>query len=111
VLEKALQHFGLEGGAVPQTERQRMLLIDVVFRYYQRWGTTPPNVAVAELLQFSMSELQNPSCTQARIASQSALLLEQTEVARAHALSLLRKGYFEPEFISFCREYELCAGD
>ena len=111
VLEKALQHFGLEDGAVPQTERQRMRLLDVVFRYYQRSGTTPSNAVAAELLQFSMSELQNPSCTQARIASQSALLLGQTEVARAHAVNLLQKGYFEPEFISFCREYELCAGE
>ena len=94
-----------------QTEMQKMRLLDVAFRYFQRSGAPPSNAAVAELLQVPLSELQNPSCTELRVASQSALLQGQIEVARAHAVNLLQKGYFEPEFISFCREYELCAGE
>ena len=111
VLNQALAYSSEQVDAAPQIELLKFSLLDAAFRYFQRHGQVPLTPHVNEIMEMPIVESESPSCTHMRLAVQNAILQERSEAAKGYTANLLAKGYYEPEFISFCREYELCTGD
>jgi len=48
------------------------------------------------------------SCDDASLAARIAVMKEDMSLARDYTAYLLGKGFFEPEFAAFCKEYATC---
>ena len=111
LLEQALQYFGEQVAASPHIGQQGRILLQTVFRYFRRKGVLPQDEYLNAVEELSLDRSPTPSCNELRLAAMRAMLLGQPDAAKRYTSDLLGKGYLDPEFINFCREYDLCPGE
>jgi len=78
------------------------------FEYWQHFGETP-GAAVDKLLEpveFEPNAVK--SCNDAGVAARLAVARGDLDRARNLVDFALQKGYYDPDFIEFCRRYGLC---
>jgi hypothetical protein len=83
--------------------QRRLLLAN--FLDWDLFGTPPDADLIAESREGG-SEGNN--CEFAAMDARAAILRNDRVDAERHTAYLLDKGYFEPDFVRFCRRYELC---
>lgn len=78
---------------------------------FEHWVQTrePPSPEVRVLLQGLLQQDQLvKSCDDASLGTRLAIMNEEQDLARGYTEYLLSKGFFEPEFVRICHEYQLC---
>jgi hypothetical protein len=92
----------------PDIRETQVALAWAAFDHWQQLGTYPP--AARELLQPGL--LPKPaaveSCSAANLAARLAVAEGNLPRARQYVDYALGKGYFAPDFITFCKRYGLC---
>ena len=78
------------------------------FLYWEQFGSFPPGAPelLARGLQSHTAEIEN--CYSADLAARLAVAEGDTVRAREYVDYVLSKGYFAPDFITFCKQYGLC---
>lgn len=89
----------------------RESLQQLAFAGVEFWRHTGqlPGDGVNELLDdYLDDDARDRSCSEAGLAARLALMRGDRERAAGYTRYVLAKGYFEPDFVSFCREFALC---
>lgn len=92
----------------PDNRSSRQFLARVWWEYWARNGELPDDQAVAMLNDYLVDPAEATSCNDAGLAARLEIMRGNTSLASDYTLYLLEKGYFEPEFVAFCRDYNLC---
>lgn len=98
-------------GLVRQNPGHRDSLFQLAYAAVERWHLTgaEPGTEVGQLLDGYLEDSPAAgSCAEASMAARLALLRGDRERAAGYTGQVLAKGYFEPEFIAFCRLHALC---
>jgi tetratricopeptide (TPR) repeat protein len=91
----------------PDFRRSLVALVYASFFYWEQFGVQPPGSP--ELLATLYPEdFKAEACTDADRAARIAVMEGDREKARRMTDYAVGKGYFEAEFIRFCRQYGLC---
>jgi len=80
------------------------------FIYWQQFGEKPDS-AVGSLLEQYLPDSDSDSienCTDASLAARLAVSDGNAQLAKRYTRYVMGKGYFEPDFVTFCRKYQLC---
>ena len=78
-----------------------------VFQYWEHFGEHPAIPAgLLDPLHMGIVDVQ--SCTDADRLARIAVMDGELDKARSFTDYAVGKGYFDPEFINFCRQYGLC---
>jgi tetratricopeptide (TPR) repeat protein len=96
---------------VREKPQNRISLYSFVRGAYQQWyqfGQLPDEQANAAIEQFLTGRKSMESCDDASLAAQLAVMRGDKELARGYTSYLLEKGYFEPQFVAFCKEQKIC---
>jgi len=104
VLEKAVRQNPDHHGSHDRLAR-------AFFQYWSIHGETPDSDLLSLMEDYSLREKPVTSCGAASLAAQQAMMRGDKETARNYTSYLLAKGYYEPEFIKFCKEYDLCENE
>jgi hypothetical protein len=86
----------------------RQFLARAWWEYWARNGVLPNEQAASALENYLANPKKATSCNDAGLAARLEIMRGNTSLASDYTLYLLEKGYFEPEFVTFCREYNLC---
>ena len=78
------------------------------FEYWQHFGESPGEAVEPLLEPVELEPNDVMSCYDASISARLAVARGDLDRAEKLADYVLQKGYFEPDFIAFCRRYELC---
>lgn len=83
-------------------------LTGAYFTYWNQFGEKPADT-ISNLLDGYLSEPDEvESCSDASLAARLAIMNGDVELAKSYTHYLRGNGYFEADFISFCREFRLC---
>ena len=80
------------------------------FIYWQQFGEKPDSAVDSLLVQYLPDSDSDSidNCTDASLAARLAVSDGNTQLAKRHTRYVMGKGYFEPDFVAFCRKYQLC---
>jgi len=81
---------------------------------YELWRQKPAIPALEIQKMVALNTQPNTdalSCRQAVLSSQVSIVQGDTEKAQAYAAYLHSKKFFDPEYLQFCRQQSLCAGE
>jgi tetratricopeptide (TPR) repeat protein len=92
----------------PKNRLGRQFLARAWWEYWARNGVLPNEQAASALENYLANPKKATSCNDAGLAARLEIMRGNTSLASDYTLYLLEKGYFEPEFVTFCREYNLC---
>ena len=115
--ELALAQTELQGAMdslaalVQEKPKNRFSLYQLVRGAYQQWyqfGQLPNEPTDTAIEQFLTGRKSIESCDDASLAAQLAVMRGDKELASSYTSYLLEKGYFEPEFVGFCKEQQIC---
>lgn len=81
-----------------------------VVAYWRANGHLPAGGADDLLRGYLAGDPAGGNCSDADVAARLALVRGDPARARDYTRYVLGKGYFEPDFVSFCRAYALCDG-
>lgn len=93
----------------PEHRDARELLLRALF---YRWALDPGTLTAAvtaELDRHGRALESAPGCEAMDLSARLAVMRGSREQARAEASALRAKGYHDPEFRGFCRQYDVCA--
>ena len=78
------------------------------FTYWEQFGELPPGASeyYPEALLLEPGAIEE--CSSADLAARLAVAEGETARAREYVDYALSKGYFAPDFITFCKRYGLC---
>lgn len=93
----------------PDYRSSRHELALVWMEYWFRHGTLPNREAASMLQDYLVDPAKATSCDDASLAARLEIMRGNMNRAKDYTSYLLRKGYYEPAFVSFCRAYDLCA--
>ncbi len=99
------------GALVHEKPRNRSSLYQLARGAYQQWrqfGRLPGAEVSAYIDPFLTDQKTVESCDDASLAAQLAVMRGDNERARGYTSYLLEKGYFDPDFVRFCSEQQLC---
>ena len=83
-------------------------LVIASFRYWQHFGSGPGFEWTSLADNFLSFETEIESCTDANLAARLAIMAGDRDKARSLTQYALSRGYFEADFVTFCRKYETC---
>ena len=115
--ELALAQAELQGAMdslavlVQEKPKNRSSLYQLVRGAYQQWhqfGQLPNEQTNASVEQFLTGRKSIDSCDDASLAAQLAVMRGDKVLASSYTSYLLEKGYFDPEFVEFCKEQQIC---
>ena len=92
----------------PQNRVSRYQLARASFERWEQTGQSPSAEINALLQGFLPPDQPARSCDDASLAARIAVMKEDMSLARDYTAYLLGKGFFEPEFAAFCKEYATC---
>lgn len=92
----------------PENRLMRNSLARVWWEYWARNRTLPDDPQVLMLDNYLIDPAEATSCNEASLAARLEIMRGNTSLASDYTLYLLKKGYFEPGFVAFCRDYSLC---
>jgi hypothetical protein len=78
------------------------------FVYWQQIGEKPGSAVDSLLGQYLSDSDSIENCTDASLAARLAISDGNTRLAKRYTRYVRDKGYFEPDFVAFCRKYQLC---
>jgi tetratricopeptide (TPR) repeat protein len=78
------------------------------FDYWERFGYYPPEAKALLPADFLVGPDSQQGCSMANLAARLAVVDGDMPLARRYVDYALQKGYFERDFIAFCKRYELC---
>ena len=96
---------------VQEKPKNRFSQYQLVRGAYQQWaqfGQLPNEQATAAIEQFLTGRKAIESCDDASLAAQLAVMRGDKALASSYTSYLLEKGYFDPEFVGFCKEQQIC---
>jgi hypothetical protein len=100
---------------VQEKPKNRLSIYQLVRGAYQQWyqfGQLPNEQgneqANAAIEQFLAGRKSIESCDDASLAAQLAVMRGDKKLASGYTSYLLEKGYFDPDFIRFCSEQQMC---
>ena len=105
---RAIQALAAIVSENPGIASGRMLLASAFFQYWQLNSELPPADWLAQVEDYSLSESPVRSCKLAGLAARQAVMHGDMTTAKYYTSYLLGKGFYEPEFVRFCRAYGLC---
>jgi tetratricopeptide (TPR) repeat protein len=108
VLGEAMDRVSILVTENPEHRLSLQQLANAWFEYWERHGVLPDDEAVARLDSYLVDPEQVSSCEDAGLAARLELMRDNISLAKGYTSYLLDKGYFEPEFVAFCRRYDLC---
>jgi hypothetical protein len=83
-------------------------LVVASFRYWQHFNSIPDVEWALLQNNFLSNEINLESCTNANLAARLAIMFGDQAKAQALTQYALSRGYFEADFVKFCRKYETC---
>lgn len=92
----------------PGFAKNREPLAAALFEYWQLRSELPSPNLLALVENYSSSNPPVRSCTLAALAARQAVMHDDMLTAKYYTDYLLGKGFYEPEFVRFCRAYGLC---
>ena len=92
----------------PENRSSMQILARAWWEYWARNGVLPNEHAVSMLEHYLVDPERATSCNDAGLAARLEIMRGNTFLASDYTLYLLEKGYFEPGFVAFCRDYKLC---
>jgi len=92
----------------PENRLGSQLLARAWWEHWARNGILPSQHAASTLENYLVDPEKAKSCNDAGLAARLEIMRGNTSLASDYTLYLLEKGYFEPEFVDFCRNYNLC---
>lgn len=93
----------------PDHGHTAQLLANALVDYWERHGQLPDGDAKTMLPAYLVDPEQATSCEDAGLAARLEVMRGNIPLAKNYTSYLLSKGFYEPEFVDFCRRYELCA--
>lgn len=78
------------------------------FMYWEQFGELPPEASEFFPEELLLEPGAIESCSSAALAARLAVAEGDTARARGHVDYALSKGYFAPDFVTFCKQYGLC---
>lgn len=85
-----------------------LMLAAALVQYWFIQGE-PPSPQLRSLVEdYSLSIKPIAACNKASLAAQQAMMRGDKKIASDYTDYLLEKGFYEPFFIKFCRDYKLC---
>ena len=105
---RAVQALSAIVSESPGIARGRLLLASALFQYWQLNNELPPAGWLAQVEDYSLSDPPVRSCKLAGLAARQAVMHGDIPTAKYYTDYLLSKGFYEPEFVRFCRAYGLC---
>lgn len=107
-LQQAIDHLTRLDREKPENRIGRRALGEVLLEYWNRYQSLPSDDAVAFLQSYRVGSDPIWSCEEASLAANLELMRGNFSQAKVYTSYLLGKGYFEPEFVAFCKKYDLC---
>jgi len=107
-LNEAVNHLSSLVDQKPEKRVSRLLLARAWFEHWNRHGTLPSSEAQAVLDSYSVDQDQAMSCEDASLAARLELMRGNISLAKYYTSYLLGKGFYQPGFESFCKQYGLC---
>jgi tetratricopeptide (TPR) repeat protein len=92
----------------PENRTGRRLLANAWIEYWKRHGKLPSGEANAMLDSYPIDPENSTSCQDASLAAKLEFMRGNISLAKGYTSYLLGKGFFEPGFVAFCKQYELC---
>jgi hypothetical protein len=96
---------------VQEKPKNRFGLYQLVRGAYQQWrqsGQLPNARANAAIEQFLTGRKSIESCDDASLAAQLAVMRGDKALASSYTSYLLGKGYFDPDYVAFCKAQQIC---
>jgi eukaryotic-like serine/threonine-protein kinase len=96
---------------VHEKPKNRFSLYQLVRGAYQQWrqfDQAPNEQTTAAVEQFLTGRKSIESCDDASLAARLAVMRGDKELASSYTSYLLDKGYFDPDFVAFCKEQQMC---
>ena len=78
------------------------------FIYWQQFGEKPGSAVDSLIVEYLSDSDSIENCADASLAARLAVSDGNTQLAKRYTRYVMGKGYFEPDFVAFCRKYELC---
>jgi len=107
-LREAIDRLVQLVGQQPDYRRSRHMLAEVWVEYWFRHGSLPSQEAAAELEGYLTDPNEATSCKDASLAARLEWMRGNKNLAKDYTSYLLEKGFFEPGFVAFCKNHELC---
>ncbi len=107
-LHDAIQRLIALVRAKPGNRISRYQLARASFEQWVQTGQRPPAEISALLEGFLPPGQTVKSCDDASLAARLAVMNGDKSLAKDYTVYLLDKGFFEPEFAAFCKEYAIC---
>ncbi len=92
----------------PDQSLGRLYLALMAYEFWQQNQRHPERKIMMMLKEYLLVPENVHSCGDAQAAAKLSLLREERALALQYTSYLLEKGYFDPGFIHFCREQQLC---
>jgi len=107
-LNDAIQRLTALVKSKPENRVSRYQLARASFERWVQTGHRPSGEINALLDGFLPSGQTVKSCDDASLAARLAVMNGDKSLAKHYTVYLLGKGFFEPEFVAFCKEYAIC---
>jgi tetratricopeptide (TPR) repeat protein len=107
-LAMAMEQLSALVAEKPENRMSRQALARVWLESWFRHGELPGEQAAEMLGDFLVDPQKVASCAEASLAAKLEIMRGNSSLASDYTLYLLEKGYFEPEFVAFCGQYNLC---
>ncbi|MDH3787427.1 MAG: TIR domain-containing protein [Xanthomonadales bacterium] len=92
----------------PDYRSARNMLAKVWIEYWFRHGKLPGEEAANLLQDYLVDPEEATSCDDASLAARLEIMRGNKTLAKNYTSYLLGKGFFEPEFVAFCKKHALC---
>lgn len=92
----------------PDYRYSKSALAGVWMEYWFRHGQLPGEQAITMLDGYLVDPGEATSCNDASLAAKLEVMRGNKTLAKDYTSYLLGKGFYEPGFVAFCRNHELC---
>jgi tetratricopeptide (TPR) repeat protein len=108
-LAGAVRRFSQMAEEKPEFRSNIKGLAIATFIYWEQFGEKPAIDANRILGEYSPQNKSIESCNDAGLAARLAIYNGNIKEAKRYTQYVLGKGYFDPSFVKFCQQYELCS--
>ena len=107
-LQRALDSLTSLVREKPENRSSRYQLARALFEKWAQAEQSPTSQEIALLDGYLAEPGSVKSCTDTSLAARLAMMRGDKDRARDYTSYLLNRGFFDPEFIVFCRDYGIC---
>ena len=107
-LQEAMNRLAALVHEQPDYRSSRHELAAAWMEYWSRHGMLPNQQAKTMLQDYLVDPGKVTSCDDASLAARLEIMRGNKDLAKDYTSYLLRKGYYEPAFVAFCRAHALC---